>query len=110
MIGQVYEKRLRGDIFRLSIISLVTVVIWIGVVTYKALSVEEIKPDVKKQILPLTPKMDLDTMNEIKGRLRAPEADWSKIGPALPEILVLPKESASPAAELESPVATESAE
>ena len=89
MIGKVYEKKLQRDLFRLSIITLITTVVWIAMTTYKALSKSTIKPEVKKQLLLLTPSLELDTIDSIKKRFLIPEENW--------EILGVP-ETASPSA------------
>lgn len=100
MISKLYEQRLRRDLFKLSILTLVTVVFWVGIVTYRALSKSQVKPDVKKQIKSLTPQIDLDTMENISRRRQAPEAAWGNIRPELPEVLVMPEETeSSPSAE-----------
>jgi hypothetical protein len=120
MITALYEKKLRGDLFKLSILTLVTVLLWVGVATYKALSKSQVKPDVKKQLIPLTPTVDLDTMESIKQRRQVPLAAWKSIQPGLPgDLLMLeepaatssaePEVEASPSAELESAEATSSA-
>jgi len=119
MITKLYENRLRRDIFRLSIMTLVTAVIWIGIATVRTLSKEQVKPNVKKQIVPLTATIDLDTMENIKKRRQIPDTAWENIKPELPEDLVMLSESeattseesaieASPSSDLETPEATES--
>jgi len=100
MITKLYENRLRRDIFRLSIITLATVLIWIGIATFRTLSKEQIKPNVKKQIVPLTATIDLDTMENIKKRRQIPDVAWENIKLELPENLVV----------LETPEATSSSE
>ncbi|MFC1627298.1 hypothetical protein ACFL18_01925 [Patescibacteria group bacterium] len=105
MISQLYEKRLRGDLFKVSIASLITVVIWVGIATYRAFTEEDIKVDVKKQIKTLTPTLDVDTIDNIKQRQAVPEEDWDSLGAVAPEILVVPELDASPSAQQ----ATESA-
>lgn len=118
MITALYEKKLRGDLFKLSILTLVTVLLWVGVATYKALSKSQVKPDVKKQLVSLTPTVDLDTMESIKQRRQVPLAAWKSIQPGLPGDLLMLEEpaatssaeaEASPSAELESAEATSSA-
>lgn len=120
MITALYEKKLRGDLFKLSILTLVTVLLWVGVATYKALSKSQVKPDVKKQLVSLTPTVDLDTMESIKQRRQAPPADWKSIQSGLPGGLLMleepaatssaePEAEASPSAELESAEATSDA-
>ena len=98
MISILYEKKLRKDLFRLSILTLITTVVWIGISTYRALSKSEVKPKVKKQLIPLTPSIELDTMKEIKQRRQVPEMAWESlkiVEPELPEILVVSESEAS---------------
>ena len=112
MISKLYEERLRQDLSRLAILSLVTVVIWIGMSVYQALNKSQLAPDVKKQILPLTTSIDLDTMESIKQRQTVTTADWTSLEPAQTGELLLPSEPiSSPSATLEvSEPSTESGE
>lgn len=89
MLSKLYEERLRQDIFRLSILSLVTVLIWVGIATYRTLSKSQIESKVKKQIKPLTAELSLDTMENIKSRQQIVKADWNSLKPASQEVLVL---------------------
>jgi hypothetical protein len=118
MISQLYEKRLRGDLFKVAVASLITVVIWVGVATYRAFTTEDIKVEVKQQIRTLTPSLDLDTIENIKQRQVVPEINWNSLGPIERSVLVVPTpiQEASPSgqqatssAELENEPATESA-
>jgi hypothetical protein len=79
MITKLYEQRLKKDLSRLAILSLITVVIWIIIAVYRALNKSQITPDVKKQILPLTTSIDLDTMELIKNRVIVTEANWANL-------------------------------
>ena len=118
MISKLYEERLRQDLSRLAILSLVTVVIWIGMAVYQALNKSQLTPDVKKQILPLTTSIDLDTMESIKQRQAVATADWTSLEPAQTVELLLPaapadeppieaSESASPSGTLNDEINTE---
>lgn len=98
MISKLYEERLRHDLSKLAILTLVTVVIWIGVAVYQALNKSQLAPDVKKQILPLTTSIDLDTMEEIKQRQTVTTADWTSLGSAQTVEILLPPPEASAAA------------
>lgn len=73
--------------------TLITVVVWIGLATYQALTKSQIKPDVAKAILPLTPTLDIDTMERIKQKQVTPNIDWGSLTPVKPEILAVPKEA-----------------
>lgn len=99
MISKLYEQRLRKNLGQLAVLTLITVVIWMAVAVYRSLHKSQLTPDVKKQILPLTPSIDLDTMESIKQRQVVSEADWSSLQPSGVVTLLLPP----------SPIATESA-
>lgn len=83
MISKVYEAKLQRDLFRLSILTLITTVIWIAMTTYKALSKSTVNPEVKKQLLLLTPTIELDTIDSIKKRFLVPGENWESL--AVPE-------------------------
>ncbi|MBU1499329.1 hypothetical protein KKE48_00465 [Patescibacteria group bacterium] len=102
MINNRYQKKYGKDFFRLSILTLATVIVWIGMTVYRTLNYSQVKPEVTKLLLPLTPTLDLDTIEKIRQREIIPEADWNSMQPASPEILLVP-ESSSPSAELTSP-------
>ena len=82
MINNQYQKRLGKDFFRLSILTLVTVVVWISMTVYKTLSISQVKPEVTKLLLPLTPTLDLDTIEKIRQRGIVPETDWNSLNSA----------------------------
>lgn len=75
------KKRWQKDLFRLAIFTLITVAIWIGFNTYRSLTASQIAPEVKKQLTPLTPTLDIDTMEKIKQRQLTPPADWGSLKP-----------------------------
>lgn len=115
MLTKLYEQRLRKGLFRLSIITIVTVVIWIGLGTYRSLTKIKIDSKTARQIKPLTPSIDLDTMDRIEGRHKIEAVDWSKLQPQLPDSLVLLETTpsgklASPSGDFNSPLATSSGE
>lgn len=97
MITKLFEEKLKKDLFRLAMLTLITVLIWIGLSTYRALNKSQVKSVVKKQMIPLTPNLDLGTMEDIKKRRRVPTIDWGNLNPDL---------LASPSVELSSPEAT----
>ena len=79
MISQLYEKTLRRDLFRLAIMTLATVVIWIGLETYRAFTKSQIKSEIRRQIVPLTPSLDLDTMETVNQRLLVEPVNWESL-------------------------------
>lgn len=101
MITDLYKKKLRKDVFRLSILTLIMAVIWIGLVTYRALSKNQLNPVVKEQITPLTPSLDIDTIDEIKQRQQIPTVDWNSLKPLETKFLLETETSSSPSAQTE---------
>ncbi len=84
MMTKIYANRIKTDLLRLAIFSLITVVAWLGLVTYRTLTQSQVKPDVKKQLEPLTASLALDTMDQVKQRLKTPAIDWSSLGQVTP--------------------------
>jgi hypothetical protein len=95
MLTKLYEQRLRKGLFRLSIITIATVVIWMGLGIYRSLTKIKIDSRTARQIKPLTPSIDLDTMDRIEGRHKIEVVDWSKLQPQLPDSLVLQETTSS---------------
>ncbi|OIN90031.1 hypothetical protein COW80_00745 [Candidatus Beckwithbacteria bacterium CG22_combo_CG10-13_8_21_14_all_01_47_9] len=81
MITKIYAQRLKKDLMRLAIFSLITVVIWLGLATHRSLTKSQIKPDVQKQLEPLTASLELDTLEQVKSRPETPPIDWILFGP-----------------------------
>lgn len=77
-----HEKRLRKSLFQLSVLTLVTVIVWIAVVVYLMLTKSQVEPDVKKAIAPLTPVISLDTMEKLKQRQPTPAINWGSLSSA----------------------------
>lgn len=101
MLTKLYEQRLKKGLFRLSIVTMITVVIWIGLGTYRSLTKTKIDSKTASQIKPLTPSIDLDTMDRIESRHKIEAVDWSKLKPQLPDSLVL--QEATPSGKPASP-------
>jgi hypothetical protein len=113
MISKLFEQKLKRDLLRIAVLTVITVLIWIGLTTYWAFKKSQIKPEVQRQLVPLTPSLDLDTMENIKQRQPVTAQDWKSLGlePEKPQIIQLPEtEAATGGAELAAPEATSSAE
>lgn len=98
MMTKLYAVKLKHDLLRLAVFSLITAVIWLGLVTYRALNKSQVKPDVKKQLTPLTSSLELDTMDQVETRLKAPAIDWNSLGQTAPAIVVEQVEEATESA------------
>lgn len=79
MISQIYEQKLQRDFFKISILTLITTIIWIGMATYQVLRKPPPKLEIDKQLLPLTTTLELDTIETIKQRVQAPEIAWQEL-------------------------------
>ena len=95
MMTKLYAAKLKHDLLRLAIFSLITAVVWLGLVTYRALNKSQVKPDVKKQLTPLTSSLELDTMDQVSQRLKAPAIDWDSLGQTALLVVVEELETAS---------------
>jgi hypothetical protein len=89
MISKIFANKIKKDFFRLAILSLVIVLIWLAMTTYRALNKSQTPPDVKKQLLPLTTSLPLDTIDQVAARLQSPPIDWGSLNLVAPEILVV---------------------
>lgn len=101
MMSKLYEQRLRSDLFKLSIMTLITVMVWIGIATYQSLTKSKVSKMIKVQIKPLTATLDLDTIKDVKSRQKIVSVDWRSLSPQLPEGLLLPEKLASESSQLE---------
>ncbi|MDP4031062.1 MAG: hypothetical protein Q8P47_02130 [Candidatus Beckwithbacteria bacterium] len=88
MITKIFVARLKKDLWRLAIFSLVTVVIWLILSTYRILNRSQVTPDIKKQLQPLTSSLELDTMDQVTQRIKTPETDWGSLGQTAPLLVV----------------------
>lgn len=82
MMTKIYADRMKKDLLRLAVFSLITVIIWLALAVHRSLTRTQIPPDVKKQLTPLTASLDLDTMNQVNQRMIIPPADWNSISQA----------------------------
>lgn len=79
MMSLAVEKNWQKDLYRLAIVTLITALVWIGAAIYQALSKNQVKPEIKKISLPLTPGLDIDTMEKIKQRQTTPLINWESL-------------------------------
>lgn len=96
-------KRLQfgKDALILSIMTLMTVLVWIGFDVYRVLTKTEIPQVLQKQIASLNPKIDRETIGRIKIKKTISEEELKTI----PLPVIMPSPEATPASE-----ATESGE
>lgn len=80
MITKLYSSRIKKSLLQIAVFSLITVVVWLAMSTYRTLAKPQVPPDVKKQITPLTASLELDTIDQINERLETPAVDWSSVG------------------------------
>lgn len=83
------------DALILSIMTLITVLIWIGFDVYRALTKTEIPQILQKQIAPLNPQIDRETIEKIKTKETISEEELERI----PTPAIIPSPEATPASE-----------
>lgn len=91
MISKLYEQKIKKDLLRLAVLTVIVVIIWIGLAVYSSFKQSQIKPEVIKQLSPLTPSLDLDTMESVKQRQQVLPENWS----GLIKVLEVPEATAS---------------
>lgn len=94
MISKLYEQKIKRDLLRLAVLTVVVVIVWISLEIYRSMKQSQVGPEVKKQLSPLTPSLDLDTMESIKQRQQVLPEDWSNLKKAF-EIPAAPKATTS---------------
>jgi arsenate reductase-like glutaredoxin family protein len=100
--------QLGKDALILSILTLITVLTWIGFELYQALTKTEIPKVLQKQTTPLNPKLDEKVIENLKSRKTISEEELNKIVVSPPQILPSPiimlEEEATESGEKESAV------
>lgn len=86
-----------------SVMTLVTVLVWLGLDVYRALTKTTITEVTQEQMKPLDPKIKKDVIQELKNNLSFSEEELNTLPIVLKEETALPKEVE------ESPEATEEA-
>lgn len=100
MISKLFENKLRQNFFRLALLSVITVIAWIGFNIYRSINKSQIKLEKEKYLSPLTSDLDLDTMETIKKRIKTKPEAWGILELELSETLLSPRET-SPSVESE---------
>jgi hypothetical protein len=83
--------KLGKDALTLSILTLVTVLTWIGFDVYKALTKSEIPRVLQKQIAPLNPKVDWEIIEELRNKKTVSEEELKTV--VIPEVSPSPEPS-----------------
>jgi len=79
MISRAQQNQLRQKFFNLSLLTLITVILWVAAVTYQALTKTQVTPQQQQAVSPLTPSLDTDTIEKIKQRQQIPPEDWGNL-------------------------------
>ena len=72
-------KKNKQDLLTFSILTLITVLTWIGFDVYQALTRYTIPEILDKQIQPLNPKLNQETINQLKERLQISEEELTQL-------------------------------
>lgn len=98
------------------ILTLLTVIVWISLSIYRALTLKPVAPVSQDISQPLNPSLDTDTINKIESRIylndsQIPDNVITVVAatPVAQKILITPSPIASPSAITPSPVASASA-
>lgn len=83
--------QLGKDALILSILTLITALSWIGLDVYRALTKSEIPRVLQKQIAPLNPKLDWETIENLRQKETIGEAELKTV--VVPEISPSPEPS-----------------
>lgn len=62
------EKKIGKDLFIISVITTITIAVWIAIDVYRVLNKSEVPPAARKQIEPLDPKLDTDVLDQLEQR------------------------------------------
>lgn len=92
------KRKINRDILVLSVLTLITVLIWIAYDVYQALTKYTLPKVLEEQMKPLEPEIERTKIEKLKKRLSIPEEELEKI--PLPEITPEATESATPSGEL----------
>lgn len=90
------------NILHILILTTITVCLWIGLDIYRALTKKETPEILEKHARPLDPKIDLDIVESLKGRISPSEIDFQKI-PQTRKLKFETEKTASPGAEISPP-------
>ena len=97
--------RKKNDVLFLSVLTLITVLTWIGFDVYRALNKPKVPAVLKEQMRALDPQFDEKTLAELNQRLKITEEELKM----LEEKMVVTPEASPPATTISPPVATEGA-
>ncbi|HUW21271.1 MAG TPA: hypothetical protein VMW41_01250 [Candidatus Bathyarchaeia archaeon] len=62
------KKRISQETLNLAIITLITVLVWAGFDIYRAYTETKVKLDVRQQLNPLNPKLDIEVIDLLSGK------------------------------------------
>lgn len=102
------KLQLGKDALILSILTLITVLTWIGFDVYRALTKTEIPKVLKRQIAPLNPKLPTTTLEGLQQRVTFTQEELRQVPPPPPEEEVVEEELVGEEAVESGTVATES--
>ena len=81
--------KLGKDALKLAILTLITVITWIGFDVYRALTKSDIPKILQRQIAPLNPKLDWETVERLKTKGTVGEEELKKV--VVPETTPTPE-------------------
>lgn len=100
------KRQISQQSLTLSILTLITVLCWGGFDIYRSYTKTTVKPDVRQQLTPINPKLELDVIEDLEALRAIPREEISNIPFDLIEI----EEAEVEEVEVGSEEATEEAE
>jgi len=65
------KNKISRDVLVISVLSLLTILVWIGMDVHRKLTQKEVPEILEKQLLPLDPKIDVEIINVLESQLEA---------------------------------------
>jgi hypothetical protein len=85
IIRSIKELKVRQEVYRVGLISLVSAVIWIGFDLYRAYSQTSVPKVLQQQLRPLNPSINIEQLSQLEKRIRLSESQLNSFVPILPE-------------------------
>jgi hypothetical protein len=70
------ESKFSKNLFYIAILTVITILTWIGFDVYRAFNKVEIPKNVQEQLTPLNPQVDMETLENLPKRLQIKEEEF----------------------------------
>ena len=72
VIREIGHWKIKRDALNIGILTLVTVIIWVGIEVYQTYNQTTISQDIQSQLQPLNPSIDIETLDGLSDRFVPP--------------------------------------